>query len=180
MPKFLQEIQLPSLDNVIKPKEGLALYNRDGKLYTLDANGNEKEVGAGVVSGGGGGDGTTVDLSNYYTKTETDNKINDKVADKLAELVGTAPETLNTIQEIADALQGQDTAIDALENTIGNKANSADVYTKTEIDDKLANFTPGTGGGTTVDLSNYYTKEEVDAKIANFGQTSVIIRDWTV
>lgn len=178
MPKFLKEIQLPSLENVIRPKEGISLYNRNGKLYTLDANGNEKEVGSGVVSGGG--EGTTVDLSNYYTKTETDNKINDKVSNKLAELVGTAPETLDTIQEIADALQGQDTAIDALENTIGQKANSADVYTKTEIDNKFATFTPSTGGGTPVDLSNYYTKEEVDAKVAGFSQTSVIIRDWTV
>lgn len=51
--------------------------------------------------------------SKTYAKDYTDNKIE--------ELVGAAPETLDTINEIAVALKGQDDVITALEAAIGEK-----------------------------------------------------------
>lgn len=51
--------------------------------------------------------------SKAYAKDYTDNKIE--------ELVGAAPETLDTINEIAAALEGQDDVISALETAIGEK-----------------------------------------------------------
>lgn len=65
----------------------------------------------------------TSSLSSYSTKTYVDTKISD--------LVGGAPETLDTLNEIAAAL-GNDANLSAtLTAQIGSKANSADVYTKT-------------------------------------------------
>lgn len=75
---------------------------------------------------------TSYDLGGYATQTY--------VQTQIANLVDNAPETLNTINELARALEGQDDVITALETNIGSKANSADVYTKTEIDNKLENF----------------------------------------
>lgn len=60
--------------------------------------------------------------SNYYT----DNKI--------AELINGAPETLDTLKEIADAFAENDTVIEAIHETIGTKANQAELDTHIEND----------------------------------------------
>lgn len=53
---------------------------------------------------------------------------------KVAELVNSAPEALDTLGELATALNNHEDAYDALLETVGSKANSADVYTKGEVD----------------------------------------------
>lgn len=78
----------------------------------------------------------------------------------MAALVGSAPETLNTLKELADALEGQDDVLTGLETTIATKANAADVYTKEEVDKALEDVTVGD-----LDLSDYATKAEVPTKI---------------
>lgn len=64
-----------------------------------------------------------------YTKLETDNKIQ--------EIVGAAPEALNTLSEIAIQLQNDESAASALTNLVSQKANISDVYNKTEVDTYL-------------------------------------------
>ena len=88
------------------------------------------------LEGLGGG---TPDLTGYATETWVNEQGFAKTADVVTkedftEFIGAAPEALNTIHEIATALEGQDDTITAIETTIGQKANSDDVYTKTEID----------------------------------------------
>lgn len=122
--------------------------------------------------------GVNVNLSNYYTKKEvndlipndylteipseyiTETELNSKnyitlneVDVKLSELVDSAPDTLNTLNELATAL-GNDpnfattiaaqigskadiTVVDELRQTINNKVNKEDVYTKTEVDNLI-------------------------------------------
>ena len=122
--------------------------------------------------------GVNVNLSNYYTKKEvndlipndylteipseyiTETELNSKnyitlneVDVKLSELVDSAPDTLNTLNELATAL-GNDpnfattiasqigskadiTVVDELSQTINNKVNKEDVYTKTEVDNLI-------------------------------------------
>ena len=53
----------------------------------------------------------------------------------------------------------------AKKTDLAAKANADDVYTKTEIDDKLASLPQKEP-----DLSDYYTKQEVDDKLANLPQ----------
>ena len=77
---------------------------------------------------------TDSDLDDFATKRYVDKKIED--------LVGGAPETLDTLKEIAEALEDNATMSKVAE-AISTKANSADVYTKDQV----------------------YTKTEVDAKI---------------
>lgn len=122
--------------------------------------------------------GVNVNLSNYYTKKEvndlipndylteipseyiTETELNSKnyttlneVEVKISELVDSAPDTLNTLNELATAL-GNDpnfattiasqiglkadiTVVNELSQTINNKVNKEDVYTKTEVDNLI-------------------------------------------
>jgi len=68
------------------------------------------------------------DLDDYATK--------DYVDDKITDLIGGAPSTLDTLKEIADALQDNAT-MSMVADAISTKANSADVYTKAEVDAKV-------------------------------------------
>ena len=58
-----------------------------------------------------------------YTKQETEDLIDDKIAD----LVNSAPETLDTLGELATALAENQDVVDTLNGAIGNKANKADL-----------------------------------------------------
>lgn len=72
------------------------------------------------------------DLDNYYTKTETDNVVTQTLNSakgytdtKIAALIDSAPETLDTFKEIADAFAEDQAVLDALNNAIGLKADKA-------------------------------------------------------
>ena len=68
------------------------------------------------------------DLDDYATKSYVDGKISD--------LIGGAPQTLDTLKEIADALHDNATMQD-IADAISTKANADDVYTKAEVDAKI-------------------------------------------
>ena len=63
-------------------------------------------------------------LKNYCLKTEVDTKI--------ANLVNSAPETLDTLGEIAAALQNDANIVEVLNQSVANKANTSDVLIKAE------------------------------------------------
>ena len=73
---------------------------------------------------------TIPDVSGFETKTDASAKLAEAktYADtKVANLVGTAPTTLDTLQEVAAAIQENEEVVDALNSAIGNKANSSDL-----------------------------------------------------
>lgn len=78
-------------------------------------------------------DGEDIDLSNYYNKSEIDN---------MEQVVAASLNDLNT--------------------RLGTKANTSDVYTKSEVDQAIDEAI----AGGVADLTNYYTKSESDAKYA--------------
>ena len=72
---------------------------------------------------------STTDLSTYLNnltkevKSYTDTKISD--------LINGAPTTLDTLKEIADAIETSSSTIEVLNEAIGNKANAEDLTTHT-------------------------------------------------
>ena len=122
---------------------------KPGTSMTVDANGvlDVKSVVYAKVTGVPSASATTAGVMKAGTglkaasgtvSVDTD-KIAEKtyVDSKITEIVGGAPETLDTLKEIADAL-GEDANLSAtLTAEIGKKANSADVYTKTAADEKF-------------------------------------------
>lgn len=72
----------------------------------------------------------TETLKDYATKTDVDNRIKD--------VVGTAPEALDTLGEIAEQLSKDNDAIKAINGVLAGKANSDDVYNKSDVDSKVS------------------------------------------
>ena len=66
----------------------------------------------------------TTTLDNYYTKAEVEqfhDEIKNYVDDEVAALVNSAPETLDTLGELAEAFQENKEVVDALDASITNK-----------------------------------------------------------
>lgn len=75
-----------------------------------------------------------VDFTGYATETYVDNKV--------ADLVNSAPEALNTLGELATALENHEDAYDALLETVGGKATKQELENlKTEISESIVSET---------------------------------------
>ena len=75
-----------------------------------------------------------VDFTGYATEDYVDNKV--------ADLVNSAPEALNTLGELAAALENHEDAYDALLTTVGGKATHADLENlKDEISESIVSET---------------------------------------
>lgn len=124
-------------------------------LSSITINGDSWNI---IGSGGGGGSLNPDDLSDYYTKSEVNAQINAQVN----KLIDAAPDAYNTFKEIADYIESDLSSTAAMLNTLSLKANSADVFTKTESNSRFAlrSDIPAP-----TDLSNYYTKNETLAVI---------------
>lgn len=72
------------------------------------------------------------DLTPYYTKDETEEKINEYIND----LIDGAPETFDTLKEISDFIKEDISQTNNILVSLSNKAEKGNVYTKLEIDNK--------------------------------------------
>ena len=116
-------------------------FGAPSNAHTLDWDGNawfSGDVYVGSTSGINKDAGSKKLATEEYVETE------------VASLVGSAPETLNTIEELASALNNNANIITVLNDAIASKANSSNVYSKAEVDALLANM---------------YTKAQVEAAI---------------
>ena len=114
MPRLTQELQFPNQDtNPRAPYNGVAVFCKNGSLYTIDTNG--------IVALIGSYNSEPVDLSNYYTINETDNAINTSINTAINALINGAPGTLDTLKELADAVNSNKSLVEALNEAITNK-----------------------------------------------------------
>lgn len=90
---------------------------------------------------GGAGTGE-VDLSAYYTKSETEGVIDSKMDARL--------EDYYTIEETETAI------VNALGASSGGQVDLSNIYTKAQVDDLIT----GANNSTDIKLTNYYTKSE--------------------
>lgn len=73
-------------------------------------------------------------LSDKATKTEVDTALSTAQSytdTKIADLINSAPTTLDTLGEIAEAMKTNEDVVDALEEAIGTKANASDLTSHT-------------------------------------------------
>lgn len=102
------------------------------------------EVQNGVLNATGGGTADAVDWVNVTNKpTSLSSFTNDsgyqtesQVNAKIEEVIGSAPEALNTLKELSDALGGDEDFANTMATELGKKANSKDIIaiTNAEID----------------------------------------------
>lgn len=77
------------------------------------------------------GSGAINDATTGPSTTWSSEKINTEIDGAIAALVDGAPEALDTLRELADALGGQDGAIENLLTAVGNRLRFDDVQTLT-------------------------------------------------
>lgn len=109
------------------------------------------------------------DLTDYATKTY--------VGDEISALVNGAPETLDTLKELADALGNNENSVTTITTELGKKANSTDVYTKTETDNLLSGKAASSHNHAITDITNLSstldTKAEKEHTHSYAGSSSV-------
>lgn len=96
-------------------------------------------------------------ITDAYTKTQTNNQIDTKVA----ALVDQAPETLNTLDELAAALGDDPNFATTVTELIGTKANSTDVYTKAQCNTAINEAITNANKVTSTDVTNIKVVSEI-------------------
>ena len=78
---------------------------------------------------------SSIENVKFHMNLLTNNKADKSYVDeRIAQLVGSAPETLDTLDEIAEALQENDNVVDVLNESIATKAD------KSYVDEKIGNI----------------------------------------
>ncbi|MDE5771376.1 MAG: hypothetical protein K2I06_07075 [Ruminococcus sp.] len=122
------------------------------------------------------GNGGNVDLSDYYTKSQT----NGLISEKVAEIVANAPEDFDTLKEISDWIANHEdsaaamnSAIQANTAAITQKADKSTTFTKTEVNTALGDKVDKESGKglSTNDFTDAY-KTKVDS-LKNYDDTAV-------
>lgn len=111
-------------------------------------------------------DAGTIDLSNYYKKAEVDNKLTTKV-DVVEGKQLSANDYTDADKTKLQSLNNYDDS--SIKQSIANKADINNVYTKSEVDAKIDDAVTGE-----VDLSAYYKKNEIDSKLSTKANLSDI------
>ena len=110
----------------------------------------------------------------------------------IQKVVGAAPEALDTLAEIAEVLQGKEDGenpVVGLIETVGKKANSADVYTKEQVDAKETALQASINVNvqsinaanaailTKANASDVYTKAQADEKFATNEDFNTLVEE---
>lgn len=159
------------LTNYIQKSETSGLIKNDGTIdtnsYLTSADISDK-VDANTVYTKAEIDSKIGNLGN--TSSETPHSVKSYVDEQINTLVGGAPDTLDTLKEIADVLNNNETGIGAINEALASKANVTDLKqsdwnqtTNTELDyiknkpTTTASFT-NVGEGNTLENSEEYDK----------------------
>ena len=110
-----------------------ANYTDDNRLTMLHMNGDGNSFLA--------NDGTYKTLNEYVTNDLLEEKVNESIAN----IVDSAPETMDTLGELATAIKDNADVISILNSAIGNKSDIGHdhneiYYTKSEVDALLSNY----------------------------------------
>ena len=106
-----------------------------------------------------------IDLSSYATVAYVNQKFED--------LIGGAPETLDTLKELADALQ-EDASLAYVTQALEGKANVNDVYTKTEVDNLIPAPVDLSGYVSYTQANSYYVAKEDMPDLNDYATTSYV------
>ena len=94
---------------------------------------------------------------------------------KIADIINGAPSTLDTLSEIATAMDENKSVVDALDKAIGTKANKADIPTKISELENDSNFLTEHQ-----DLSSYAKTEDIPTELPANGGNADTVNNHTV
>ena len=160
----VQKIDIPSIkglaseDYVNKRIEEINIPSTDGlasQAYVDEAVANIKYP--------------VVDLSPYATKQQLEDYATEEFVNILInEIIGIAPEELNSLEELVTAIKENESWIEALNTLVAKKADKTEL--KNLVNEEFVRRLieeAQLSAGKEVDLSSYYTKSEIDIKFNN-------------
>lgn len=127
--------------------------------------------------------GITTTLDTHINNMDIHTPISDienMVDTKIAGLVNSAPETLDTLKELSDALGNDPNFATTVANQIGNKANKDDVYTKEETDTLLEGKANSVHNHVVSDITDFPTIPTKVSELSNDSNfvTSTELHDY--
>lgn len=115
-------------------------------------------------------DSTTSTSTTTAATANSVKRVRDYTDQKIASLIDGAPETLDTLKEVADAIHENEDVVDALNSAIGTKANQSALNTHTgnsTIHITAAERTSWNGAVEKIDSLVPISTEEIDTILAN-------------
>ena len=111
---------------------------KPGTNMTVGADGSLNVNTASATTAGVMKAGTGLKAANGTVSVDTD-KIAEKeyVDERFTQIIGAAPDVLDTFEELSKAINNDENFASTVLNLISTKANSEDVYTKTEADEEF-------------------------------------------
>lgn len=127
--------------------------------------------------------GITTTLDTHVNNTDIHTPISDiesMVDTKISGLVNSAPETLDTLKELSDALGADPNFATTVANQIGNKANKDSVYTKEETDTLLESKANSVHSHVVNDITDFPTIPTKTSELSNDSNfvTSTELHDY--
>ena len=132
---ILGDMEIGNETSITDPDTGIVIYSQTGGNIKFKLNGTTYIIGK-------------TELLKLLQNLATESYVNTKIAD----LIGSASSTLDTLQEIANALGNDPNFATTITTLIGTKANSSDLANYLTISNASSTYQPISG------MSNYYTK----------------------
>lgn len=107
--------------------------------------------------------GDVTGLEDALTARPTTDAMNSAISAAISNLIGGAPETYDTLKEIADYIAAHQEVVDALNAAIGNKADKSTVNTLQALVDGIKSTADGLGALATKDT---VTESDLNAELA--------------
>ena len=160
------QVGLSNVDNTSDSSKPVSIATQSA----LDLKANASDVSSSLA--------LKADASSVYTKSESDSIVSSALSSansytdtKTAAIVNSAPATLDTLNELASALGNDPNFATTTATLIGTKANSSDVYTKTQSD---FNFEPKNSNiqSHISSISNPHSTTKAQVGLGNVDNTS--------
>lgn len=124
--------------------------------------------------------GDVTGLEDALTARPTTDAMNSAISAAISNLIGGAPETYDTLKEIADYIASHQEVVDALNAAIGNKADKSTVNTLQALVDGIKSTVDGLG---TLATKNTVAETDLDdalkQKIANISVNAGTLNELT-
>lgn len=119
-------------------------------------------------------------LEDALTARPTTDAMNSAISAAISDLIGGAPETYDTLKEIADYIETHQEVVDALNAAIGNKADKSTVETLQALVDGIKSTVDGLGALATKDtVSESDLDAELQQKIGNIAVNAGMLTELT-
>ena len=184
----------PYTYNLLGPSDFELAASKNITIALLTTNYVEDRRLSAIINTGDGSkvlsnDGTYKAFKTSQLENDSNFVTDSQVQERITALVNSAPETMDTLGEIATALQNNADVVEVLNQSVANKANVSDVLTKTEqtlTNEELAQvrsnlkFIGKDVAGQTFNIDGTDVVAENNAEIFGDYENNIAVGQWSI